>query len=53
MNIWDIDKIIHVHIHSTQMHMYIKYEVSNTNILGVININMIKLKIWLLNEDYL
>ena len=35
-------KIIPVHIHKTQMNKCVKFEVSNTNISGIIDINVIK-----------
>ena len=41
-NTWDIIHIINVHMHNIQMHMGIKFEISNTNILGVVGINVTK-----------
>ena len=38
-NTHDIVQIIDVHIHSRQMHICVKYGKSNTNILGVIEMN--------------
>ena len=43
-NIYDIIQIIDEHIYSRQMHMCITFKKSRTNILGVIDINVVKSK---------
>ena len=39
-NTWNIFNIIVVYAHSTKMHICIKFEVSTTNISGVIDITL-------------
>ena len=51
MNISESGQIICVHIHTTKMHMHVKFEVSITNILVVIHINVAKEQIWLPNSE--
>ena len=53
-NTYGIVKIINVHIHNTQMDMYVNFEVSNTSISGVIFTKVIKREqIWLPNKEYM
>ena len=39
MNSWDIVHVICFHMHNTYMHVCVNFELSNTNISGVIDIS--------------
>ena len=42
MRIWDIAQITRLHMHSRQMHMWVKFDISVKNITGLIDINVVK-----------
>ena len=52
-NIWDKDWLIYLWKHNIKMHISVKFEVSNTDTSGDIDINVTKEQTGLLNEEYL